>query len=138
MFTTEQKTLVEDTWPLIEPISNEAAALFYGKLFELDPSLKPLFKGDIREQGEKLMKTLGVAVASLNALPRLIPVLQGLGQRHVAYGVKPEHYSTVGHALLWALGKGLGERATPEAIDAWATVYRTVSSVMIEAAGSQR
>jgi hemoglobin-like flavoprotein len=138
MLTTEQKTLVEDTWTVLGPISNEAAALFYGKLFELDPSLKPLFKGDIREQGEKLMKTLGVAVASLNALPRLIPVLQALGQRHVAYGVKPEHYSTVGQALLWTLSKGLGDKATPEAIDAWAAVYRVVSSVMNEAAGSQR
>lgn len=134
MLTREQKTLVQDTWKLVVPIAPKAAELFYGKLFELDPSLRPLFKADLRDQGAKLMKTLGVAVNSLNDLPALVPVLQALSQRHVGYGVENDHYATVGKALLWTLEQGLGARATPAVLEAWGAVYGLVSSVMIEAA----
>lgn len=134
MLTPEQKSLVQDSWRLVQPISTQAAELFYGKLFELDPSLRPLFKGDIREQGAKLMKTIGIAVNSLNDLPGILPVVQALGQRHVGYGVKPEHYPTVGAALLWTLEQGLGSKATPEVLEAWGKVYGVLSSVMISSA----
>lgn len=132
--TPEQKQLVQSTFAQVAPIAPKAAELFYGRLFELDPDLKPLFKGDMTEQGAKLMKTLGVAVASLNDLDSLVPVLQGLGRDHVAYGVQDAHYDTVGEALLWTLEQGLGDAFTPEAEEAWTEVYTLVAAVMKEAA----
>ena len=134
MLTEAQKTLVTSSWAKVEPISETAAALFYGKLFELDPNLKPLFKGDIKEQGAKLMKTLTVAVKSLDKLDGLVPVLQQLGRKHKDYGVVPAHYDTVAVALLDTLEKGLGDGFTPETKDAWVAVYGVVSSTMISAA----
>lgn len=134
MLTNEQKTLVTESWAKVEPISETAADLFYAKLFELDPSVRPLFKGDIKAQGVKLMQTLTIAVKSLDKLDTLVPVLQQLGKRHKDYGVKAEHYGTVATALLDTLGKGLGPAFTPATKDAWVAVYGLVSSVMIEAA----
>jgi hemoglobin-like flavoprotein len=134
MITDQQKALVESTWEQVRPISDKAAELFYGKLFELDPSLRPLFKGDMKTQGAKLMKTLGIAVNGLRNLEAIVPVVQDLGKRHVGYGVERAHYGTVAAALLWTLEQGLGPAFTPEVKDAWATVYGVLSSVMIEAA----
>lgn len=134
MFTETQKTLVKDSWEKVVPIADTAAQLFYGKLFELDPSLEPMFKGDMKEQGAKLMKTLGIAVKSLDKLDTLVPVLQDLGKRHKDYGVVPGHYQTVAVALLDTLGKGLGDGFTPDTKDAWVAVYGVVSSTMIAAA----
>ncbi len=132
--TPEQKALVQSTWKSVVPIADTAADIFYNKLFELDPNLKPLFKGDLAEQKKKLMQTLGVAVSSLDHLDDLIPILQDLGKRHVAYGVEDKHYGTVGEALLYTLETGLAGAYTPEVAKAWEAVYTVVSSVMIEAA----
>lgn len=96
---------------------------FYGRLFELDPSLRPMFKGDLTEQGRKLMQVITFAVRSLKNLDAIVPAVEALGIRHVAYGVKAEHYDTVGAALLWTLGQGLGDAFTPEVKDAWPAVY---------------
>ena len=85
------------------------------------------------EQGNKLMTMLAAAVAGLSNLDALIPVLKGLGQRHVEYKVEPSHYDTVGAALLGTLEVGLGDEFTPEVKTAWADVYSVMSSVMIEA-----
>jgi len=132
--TSEQKQLVQDSFAKVAPIAPQAAELFYGRLFELDPALKPLFKGDMSEQGKKLMSTLGVAVGSLDNLDALIPVLQNLGRGHVAYGVQDAHYDTVGAALLWTLEQGLGDGFTPDVKAAWSEVYTIVATVMKEAA----
>ncbi|NKI16227.1 hemin receptor [Spongiibacter sp. KMU-166] len=132
--TPEQKNLVQESFEKVAPISEQAAAIFYGKLFELDPSLKPMFKGDIEEQGRKLMTMLGTAVRSLDNLEGLVPVVQKLGVRHVGYGVKTSHYATVGTALLDTLAAGLGEDFTPEVKEAWTVVYGVLSSTMIAAA----
>jgi len=132
--TPEQKQLVQDSFAKVAPIAPQAAELFYGRLFELDPALKPLFKGDMTEQGKKLMSTLGVAVGSLDNLDALIPVLQNLGRGHVAYGVQDAHYDTVGTALLWTLEQGLGDGFTPDVKAAWSEVYTIVATVMKEAA----
>ncbi|HEY9081368.1 globin family protein [Magnetovibrio sp.] len=132
--TPEQKQLVQSSFAKVAPIAPQAAELFYGRLFELDPSLKALFKGDMTTQGQKLMSTLGVAVGSLNNLDALLPVLQNLGRGHVGYGVKDSHYDTVGAALLWTLEQGLGDGFTPDVKDAWVEVYTLVSTVMKEAA----
>lgn len=100
--TPEQIQLVQSTWAKVLPIADKAAELFYGKLFDLDPAVKPMFKGDMTEQGRKLMQTIGMVANSLTRLDEIVPVVQDMGRRHVDYGVKPEHYDTVGAALLWA------------------------------------
>lgn len=125
--------LVQQSWSLVLPIAPQAAALFYDNLFELDPGLKSLFKGDIQAQGAKLMQMIDVAISKLDKLDVLIPVLQGLGMRHAGYGVQAAHYETVGAALLKTLGQGLGDAFTPQVRDAWTTVFGVMASVMIEA-----
>ena len=132
--TPRQIDLVQSTFKSLAPISDTAAQLFYGKLFELDPALKVLFKGDMREQGRKLMMMIGTAVAGLNDLPRLLPAVQSLGKRHAGYGVKPEDFDTVAQALLSTLGQGLGEAFTPEVKQAWTETYMTLAGVMKQAA----
>jgi hemoglobin-like flavoprotein len=134
--TPEQKTLVQSTWEQVVPISDTAAKLFYEKLFELDPNLRPLFKPDMEEQRRVLMSTITFAVRGLDRLDEVVPAVQALGRRHVQYGVKNEDYDTVGAALLWTLGQGLGEGFTPEAEEAWATVYGILANTMKAAAAA--
>ncbi len=133
--TPDQKTLVKDTWSKVVPIADTAASLFYGKLFEIDPSTQPLFKStDMPEQRKKLMQAIGTVVASLDNLAPLIPVLENLGRKHVAYGVADKQYDTVGAALLWTLEQGLGDAWTPPVKDAWIAAYTAVAGVMRGAA----
>jgi hemoglobin-like flavoprotein len=132
--TPHQIQLVKQSFAQVAPISEQAAGLFYGRLFEIAPHLRPLFKGDIGEQGRKLMATITIAVGSLERLPDLVPVVQDLGRRHAGYGVEDEHYDVVGQALLWTLEKGLGGSFTPEVKDAWTTVYGILSETMKQAA----
>ena len=132
--TYKQKLLVQDTWEKVVPIADTAAELFYGKLFELDPDLKPLFKdSDMKEQGKKLMQMIGAAVKGLDTLGELVPAVQALGKRHIGYGVKDEHYDTVAAALLDTLDKGLGDDFTEETKEAWTITYTTLATLMIEA-----
>ena len=132
--TPEQVDLVQTSFAKLEPIAEQAAELFYARLFELDPSLQTLFTGDMKEQGERLMTMIATAVKGLDDLDSLVPAVQDLGRRHVGYGVKREHYATVGGALLDTLEKGLGEDFTPDVEDAWATVYETLAATMVGAA----
>ena len=106
----------------------------YGKLFELDPGVRPLFTSDMEEQGRKLMQMITVAVQGLDNLDQTLPAVQGLGRRHADYAVKDEHYDTIGAALLWTLGQGLGDGFTTEVQEAWATTYGVLASVMKDAA----
>ena len=135
--TPEQKCLVQSSFAHVLPIADTAARLFYGRLFELDPSLRPMFHGDMTEQGKKLMDMLRVAIAGLDRLDRLVPAVQALGRRHVAYGVRDEHYATVAAALLWTLEQGLGDRFTPAHRDAWVAVYTILATTMQEAAAPE-
>jgi hemoglobin-like flavoprotein len=130
--------LVQASWASVLPIADVAATLFYDRLFELDPSLRALFKSDLGEQKKKLMLTLGVAVDGLRTPAKLVPVLQTLGVRHAGYMVVERHYATVGEALIWTLREGLGEAFTPEVEAAWAEVYRFVSTVMKQAAADAK
>jgi len=132
--TPEQKQLVRSTWIPVNEISETAATLFYNKLFELDPSLRSLFKGDMTEQGKKLMTMIGAAVRGLDDLGELTPVVKGLGKRHAGYNVKDEHYATVGAALIWTLEQGLGEAFTADVKEAWTVVYTTLADLMKGAA----
>jgi hemoglobin-like flavoprotein len=132
--TPEHIRTVQSTWRKVLPIKDSAAQLFYKRLFEMDPSLRGLFRGDMRQQGEKLIQVMDAAVNGLSRLERMIPSIQELGRRHVDYGVKDHHYGTVGAALLWTLGKALGAEFTPEVKDAWAAVYAVLATTMREAA----
>jgi nitric oxide dioxygenase len=131
--TPTEITLVKESFRKVLPIADQAAALFYARLFELDPSLRPLFRGDLPEQGRKLMTMIATAVASLERLERIVPAVRALGARHSGYGVAEEHYATVGTALLWTLEKGLGSEFTPTVRDAWASTYALLATTMIEA-----
>ena len=132
--TPHQKSLVQSTFAQVAPIAETAAALFYNRLFELDPALRPLFSGDMQEQGRKLMQTIAVAVAGLDDLELLVPAVRALGKRHVGYGVRDEHYVTVADALIWTMATGLGDAFTPEVHDAWATVYWILADTMKDGA----
>ena len=130
----EQIEIVKSSWAKVVPIADDAAALFYGKLFELDPALKSLFKSDMTEQGRKLMAMLNTAVNSLDKVDAIVPVIQEMGRRHVSYGVKDEDYDTVGAALLWTLEQGLGEDFSEEVKAAWVDTYTLVAKTMKTAA----
>ena len=132
--TPENIALVKRSWQQVLPIQKAAAELFYGRLFELDTSLRPLFKGDMTEQGRKLMTMINTVVMSLDRLDPLLGAVEDLGRRHVGYGVTEAHYDTVGSALIWTLGKGLGEHFTPAVQAAWAEAYDTLASAMKQAA----
>lgn len=129
-----QKQLVQNSFREIVPIADQVAALFYGRLFKLDPTLRPLFTSDMAQQGLKLMNTLKLAVSGLDELEKIVPALQSLGRNHVDYGVRDEHYATVGEALIWTLEQGLGEQFTDEVCDAWTETFGLLSTVMREAA----
>jgi len=134
MMTPEQIELVKSSWGKVVPISEQAAELFYGRLFELDPELKELFKGDMAEQGRKLMAMLNTAINSLDKLEEIVPAVQDMGRRHVDYGIKEEDYNTVGTALLWTLQQGLGDEFTKDVKDAWIETYAIVATTMKDAA----
>src|SRR4030088_3578874 len=129
--TPDQIKLVQESFAKVAPISETAAVLFYDRLFEIAPAVKAMFPADMTEQRKKLMATLAVVVNGLGNLQSVLPAASALATRHVAYGVKAEHYPVVGAALLWTLEKGLGEAWTPEVADAWTTAYGTLSGFMI-------
>ena len=129
--TPEQISLVKESFAKVAPISEKAAALFYGRLFEIAPEVRPLFRGDMTEQGHKLMATLSVVVNALSNLEAVLPAASTLAKRHVAYGVTADHYVPVGAALLWTLEQGLGADWTPQVAAAWAAAYSTLSNYMI-------
>ena len=135
--TPQQISLVTSSWAKVKPISETAAELFYGKLFELDPSLKSMFPSDMKEQGRKLMAMINTAVNGLNNLDAIVPAVQQLGKRHVGYGVTDEHYDTVAAALLWTLEKGLGDAFTPDVKKAWTDTYVLLATTMKEAAATE-
>lgn len=126
--------LVQHSWQKVIAIGPQAAALFYQNLFEADPALKPLFKGDLQAQGKKLIDMITTAVNKLTELNVLVPVLQNLGKRHGGYGVQDSHYDTVGAALLKTLGQGLGNEFTQDVKAAWTNAYSVMADVMKAAA----
>jgi hemoglobin-like flavoprotein len=132
--TNEQKHLIRQTFDLVAPMADSMAEVFYRRLFELDPSLRAMFPPVLVEQGRKLMQMLGAAIGMLDRPQQLISVLESLGKRHAGYGVRDEHYDTVGEALLWTLERGLGPVFTPDVKAAWAALYGVVATTMKNAA----
>jgi len=134
----EQRQLVRDTWQQVGPIADTASALFYDRLFEIDPDIRTLFRhADMAGQRRKLVAAIGTVVDEIDRIDALIPMIAALGRRHAGYGVTDAHYDTVGAALLWTLEKGLGEAWTPAAADAWTAAYMTIAGVMRSAADSE-
>ncbi len=129
--TPQQVQLVQQSFSKVSPIADQAAVMFYDRLFEIAPKVKAMFPADMTEQRKKLMATLAVVVNGLSDLPSILPAASALARRHVAYGAKPEHYPVVGAALLWTLEKGLGSAWTPEVASAWTAAYGTLSDFMI-------
>ncbi len=134
--TPESQRLVRESFSKVAPISSTAASLFYDRLFTLDPTLRPLFKSDMQEQGRKLMTMIGTAVANLHRLDNIVPAVRDLGQRHAGYGVTAAHYDTVAAALLWTLEQGLGDDFTPQTRQAWIECYTILAGTMQQPAAA--
>jgi nitric oxide dioxygenase len=133
--TSDQIGHLRSTWALMAASTDDVAARFYDRLFELDPSLRALFAAtDMGTQGEKLVQTITVVVRGVEDLPRLLPAVEALGRRHVGYGVQEAHYATVGDALLWTFGQVLGDAFTPAARESWATAFGLLAGAMTGAA----
>ncbi|HVV37198.1 MAG TPA: globin family protein [Acidimicrobiales bacterium] len=135
--TPEQIRLVQDSFANVVPIADTAANLFYGRLFELDPSVRAMFTGDLDEQGKKLMRMIGIAVNNLNNLGSIVRAVETMGARHAGYGVKDEHYDTVAEALLWTLAQAFRDKFTPELEGAWTAAYGILAETMKAAAKGQ-
>jgi hemoglobin-like flavoprotein len=132
--TNRQIQLVQSSFELVAPILESATMTFYDRLFQLDPSLRRMFRSPQQEQARKLAHVLTMVVKGLSHPEQIVPAIEELGRRHSGYGVRPEHYATVGATLLWTLQSGLGEAFTPEVRDAWASAYFLLSSTMQRAA----
>ena len=131
--TPEKIELVQSSFAKVVPIAGTAADIFYDRLFEIAPDTRALFPEDMSDQKGKLMQMIGVAVNGLNDLDAIVPAVQELGARHNDYNVTDAHYDTVGAALLYTLGKGLGDDFTPETEAAWTEVYGLLAGVMKDA-----
>ena len=135
--TPEEIKMVKASWAKVVPISDQAAELFYSRLFEVYPEVKPLFKtDDMKEQGRKLMAMIGTAVNGLDNLEPLLGAVKDLGKRHVDYGVKDEDYDKVAECLIWTLNQGLGDEFTDELEAAWVKTYTAVADVMKDGAST--
>ena len=128
--TPQQIALVQASWRQVQPVAARTAEFFYGRLFALDPALRPLFPADLQEQGNKLMAMISVAVNSLARLDSLEPAVRSLGRRHAGYGVEERHFAAVGEALIWTLQRGLGAGFSSEVEEAWCAAYDVLAGVM--------
>lgn len=135
--TPRQINLVRNTFDMVVPIADLMAALFYGRLFELEPTTRPMFHGDLPLQGNKLMMTLAMVVQGLDNMEPILPTVHQLGHQHTSYGVRPDHYDLVGEALMWTLDHGLGEAFTPETEEAWMAAYNVMAEAMQETSRTQ-
>src|SRR5260221_13548457 len=134
--TKRQQQLVKTSFRKAEHLSHIIALCFYKRLFELDPSLRLLFHTEIEAQSKKLMQALSMIAEGIDSLPELVPAIESLGRRHVHYGVKAEHYATVGEALLWSFDQTLGADFTVEVRTAWATAFYLIADTMTQAAAA--
>ena len=134
MMDTQHKTMVKQSWTQINHDAARLGELFYTRLFAMDPALRPLFKGDLQQQGENLVRMMDHAVAGLDQLDAILPVIRELGRRHAGFGVRDKDYATFGDALIWTFQTVLGPDFTPEVEEAWRALYALMSNTMREAA----
>lgn len=128
--TAEQKALVRESFARIEPAIELVVQLFYKRLFDIAPEVRPLFSENMRDQHKKLISALRLSVAALDKLEDLVPTLKLLGAKHRSYGVQATHYGAVGEALLWTLRQSLKNQFTPEVHDSWVAVYTLLAETM--------
>lgn len=126
----DQVQLVQTSFKAVVPIAQQAADLFYDRLFEIAPQVRPLFPADMASQKMKLVAMLATAVNNLHQVDAILPAVRELGSRHRGYGVTVNHYAPVGQALLWTLEQGLGPAFTPEVKSAWTEAYSTLAGAM--------
>lgn len=127
----EQKAIVTETWQRLAPMADTAVRQFYDRLFEIDPTTRPLFRtANMAEQRQKLVAALTMVVRGLDRPETLVAALEALGRRHAQHGVSDGHYDSVGAALLWMLEKMLGSAWTPAANAAWSGAYTMLADVM--------
>jgi len=126
--------LVQQSFEKVAGMGIRAAEIFYAELFAIDPSLRSIFKGSMQEQHKKLLSALDLVVRSLHAPEKIFSSVEKLGVKHLEYGVRPEHYTYVGNALLRTLKKALGREFTPELCDAWTDAFRMLARIMKDAA----
>lgn len=131
--TPEQIDIVQSTFKKVVPIADTAGDIFYARLFEIAPDTRALFPEVMTDQKKKLMQMIGVAVNGLRDLDAIVPAVQELGARHNGYNVTDAHYDSVAEALIYTLGKGLGDDFTPEAKAAWTETYGLLAGVMKDA-----
>lgn len=134
MLTDAQITLVQESFARVEPIAEPVAQVFYGRLFDLDPSLREMFPEEMSEQRKKLITTLKIVVAGLSVVEKIMPALESLGRRHISYDVEEVHYEVVAQALIWTLQQAIDEEFTDEVRDAWLATYHLMAKIMMEAA----
>jgi hemoglobin-like flavoprotein len=132
--TERQIEAIRSTFRMIEPTANSAMVAFYERMFELDPTMRPMFRITVEEQGKKLAQVIAIVVKSLDRMEEILPAVRELGARHGQYGVTEQHYATGGAALLWTLEQGLGEAFTEEVKESWSLAYRTLTGAMMESA----
>lgn len=136
--TPQQIDLVQSSFAKVAPLGDDAGRIFYGRLFNIAPEVRPLFRGDLDEQARKLVMMLATVVNGLKDLDTVLPAARDLAVRHIDYGVAAEHYAPVGEALVWTLNEGLGDDFTDETREAWLAAYGTLSNEMISAAYSDQ
>jgi hemoglobin-like flavoprotein len=129
----QQIALVQTTFEKVEPIAQQTGELFYARLFEMDPTIRPLFKGDIKKQALMLMTVIGLAVRGLDRPQSIQEAVSSLGARHSSYGVGSADYNTFGAALIWALEQSMGNDFTPEVKEAWVEAFGVLSDAMKKA-----
>lgn len=134
--TSDQVTMVQESFKKVVPIAGTAADLFYNRLFEIAPDVRSLFPDDLSDQKKKLIAMLATAVTNLDKLDTIVPAVESLGKRHATYGVTDKMYEPVGAALLWTLEQGLGSDFTPPVRAAWTQTYVTLAGVMQKAAAA--
>jgi hemoglobin-like flavoprotein len=132
--TPNQIDLVQRSWAQVVPMGEAAVLMFYERLFFVDPSLRLMFRGDMKRQSRKVLEMLTFTVAGLSRIGEIVPIVQSLGRRHAVYGTRDEHYVTVGAALLWTLEQGLGTAFTPAVREAWTAAYALLANTMKDAA----
>lgn len=132
--SSREVELVQKSWRSVQLVGDTAAEMFYGRLFSIEPDVRALFKGDLRDQGRNLTAMISVAVHKLASPEKIVVAVRQLGSRHAAYGVRVRHYESVGLALLWMLEQVLGEAFTPEVESAWKAAYGLLAGEMKEGA----
>jgi hemoglobin-like flavoprotein len=133
-----QIVLVQRTFRHLMPIGDTVAEVFYRRLFELDPGLRELFRGNMKDQGRHFMQMMAVAVQGLSNFDAVRPAVEDLGRRHAAYGVQPAHYELVREALLATVRIGLGDSSTRDVLEAWSGAYRLLATTMQNATATSK